>query len=95
MDNFPKGRWETAGEARKAAILKGAPGRVRPPGAGRGHVEAIARAAGISKANFSSTTNSSKEALYVAVLEQGLAQWLALLSRFTPDDDPEQAIASP
>jgi len=82
-----------AGEARKAAILKAALGvfaRLGPDGAS---VEAIAQAAGISKANLL-YYHPSKDALYVAVLEQGLALWLAPLNRFAEDDDPAEAIAA-
>ncbi|USQ94863.1 HTH-type transcriptional regulator RutR [Caulobacter sp. RL271] len=98
VDNFSgdrrtPGRREKAGEARKAAILKGALAVFARQGLDGASVEAIAQAAGISKANLL-YYHPSKEALYVAVLEQGLAQWLAPLSRFTEADDPEQAIAA-
>jgi TetR/AcrR family transcriptional regulator len=89
----PKGRRAQAGEARKAAILKAALAVFARQGLDGASVEAIAQAAGISKANLL-YYHPSKEALYVAVLEQGLAQWLAPLSRFTEADDPEEAIAA-
>jgi TetR/AcrR family transcriptional regulator len=84
---------ERAGEARKAAILKAALAVFARQGLDGASVEAIARAAGISKANLL-YYHPSKDALYVAVLEQGLAQWLAPLARFTEADDPETAIAA-
>ena len=93
VDDFPKGRRAQAGEARKAAILKAALAVFARQGLDGASVEAIARAAGISKANLL-YYHPSKEALYVAVLEQGLAQWLAPLSRFTQDEDPAEAIAA-
>jgi len=93
VDNFPKGRRAQAGEARKAAILKAALGVFARAGLDGASVEAIAQAAGISKANLL-YYHPSKEALYVAVLEQGLSAWLAPLSRFTEDQDPAQAIAA-
>lgn len=89
----PKGPRAKAGEARKAAILKAALGVFARLGLDGASVEAIAQAAGISKANLL-YYHPTKEALYVAVLEQGLALWLAPLSRFTEDDDPAQAIAA-
>jgi TetR/AcrR family transcriptional regulator len=97
VDNFPVGRRapgprERAGEARKAAILKAALAVFARQGLDGASVEAIAQAAGISKANLL-YYHPSKEALYVAVLEQGLTLWLAPLSRFTEADDPEAAIA--
>lgn len=84
---------ERAGEARKAAILKAALGVFARQGPDGASVEAIAKAAGISKANLL-YYHPSKEALYVAVLEQGLSQWLAPLGRFSEDDDPAEAIAA-
>ncbi len=93
VDNFPKGRRAQAGEARKAAILKAALGVFARASLDGASVEAIAQAAGISKANLL-YYHPSKEALYVAVLEQGLSAWLAPLSRFTEDQDPAQAIAA-
>lgn len=89
----PKGPRARAGEARKAAILKAALGVFARQGLDGASVEAIAQAAGISKANLL-YYHPTKEALYVAVLEQGLALWLAPLSRFSEDDDPAQAIAA-
>jgi TetR/AcrR family transcriptional regulator len=89
----PKGRRAEAGEARKAAILKAALGVFARLGVDGASVEAIAQAAGISKANLL-YYHPTKEALYVAVLEQGLSLWLAPLSRFTEGDDPAQAIAA-
>jgi TetR/AcrR family transcriptional regulator len=83
---------ERAGEARKAVILKAALAAFARQGLDGTSVEAIAQAAGISKANLL-YYHPSKEALYVAVLEQGLTLWLAPLSRFTEADDPETAIA--
>lgn len=93
VDNFPKGRRAAAGEARKAAILKAALAVFARQGLDGTSVEAIAQAAGISKANLL-YYHPSKEALYVAVLEQGLSAWLAPLSRFTEGDDPADAIAA-
>lgn len=93
VDNLPKGRRAQAGEARKAAILKAALGVFARAGLDGASVEAIAQAAGISKANLL-YYHPSKEALYVAVLEQGLSAWLAPLSRFTEDQDPAEAIAA-
>lgn len=93
VDNFPKGRRAQAGEARKAAILKAALAVFARQGLDGASVEAIAQAAGISKANLL-YYHASKEALYVAVLEQGLSLWLAPLSRFTADEDPADAIAA-
>jgi len=97
VDNFPSatplGRRAKAGEARKAAILKAALGVFARQGLDGASVEAIAQAAGISKANLL-YYHPSKDALYLAVLEQGLALWLAPLSRFTEADDPAQAIAA-
>lgn len=92
VDNFPKGRRAQAGEVRKAAILKAALAVFARQGLDGTSVEAIAQAAGISKANLL-YYHPSKEALYVAVLEQGLSLWLAPLSRFTEADDPADAIA--
>lgn len=94
----PKGRRapgprEKAGEARKAAILKAALGVFARLGLDGASVEAIAQAAGISKANLL-YYHATKEALYLAVLEQGLALWLAPLSRFSEGDDPAEAIAA-
>lgn len=94
----PKGRRapgprERAGEARKAAILKAALAVFARQGLDGASLEAIAQAAGISKANLL-YYHPSKEALYLAVLEQGLAQWLAPLARFTEADDPQAAIAA-
>ena len=89
----PPGPRERAGEARKAAILKAALtvfARLGPDGAS---VEAIAQAAGVSKPNLL-YYYPSKDALYVAVLEQGLALWLSPLGRFTEADDPAQAISA-
>lgn len=88
-----RGNREKAGEARKAAILKSALTLFARLGLEGGSVEAIARAAGVSKANLL-YYYPSKEALYVAVLEQGLSQWLAPLARFTEADDPADAIAA-
>ena len=93
VDNFPKGRRAQAGEARKAAILKAALAVFARQGLDGASVEAIAQAAGISKANLL-YYHPSKEALYVAVLEQGLSLWLAPLSRFTAEEDPADAIAA-
>jgi TetR/AcrR family transcriptional regulator len=93
VDNFPKGPRAKAGEARKAAILKAALGVFARLGVDGASVEAIAQAAGISKANLL-YYHPTKEALYVAVLEQGLSLWLAPLSRFTEGDDPAEAIAA-
>ena len=45
----------------------------------------IARAAGLSKANLL-YYYPSKDALYLAVLEQGLALWLQPFGRFTVED---------
>lgn len=84
---------ERAGEARKAAILKAALGVFARLGLDGASVEAIAQAAGISKANLL-YYHPTKEALYVAVLEQGLSLWLAPLSRFSEGDDPAEAIAA-
>ncbi|PIB90932.1 HTH-type transcriptional regulator RutR [Caulobacter sp. FWC2] len=94
----PKGRRdpgprERAGEARKAAILKAALGVFARLGLDGASVEAIAQAAGISKANLL-YYHPTKDALYLAVLEQGLSLWLAPLSRFTEGDDPAEAIAA-
>ncbi len=89
----PPGRRGRAGEARKAAILKAALAvfaRLGPDGAS---VEAIARAAGVSKPNLL-YYYPSKDALYLAVLEQGLALWLSPLGRFTEADDPAEAISA-
>jgi len=84
---------ERAGQARKAAILKAALGVFARLGLDGASVEAIAQAAGISKANLL-YYHPTKEALYLAVLEQGLALWLAPLSRFSEGDDPAEAIAA-
>jgi len=89
----PKGRRAQAGEARKTAILKAALAVFARQGLDGASLEAIAQAAGISKANLL-YYHPSKDALYLAVLELGLAQWLAPLSRFTEADDPEAAIAA-
>ncbi len=90
---WPRGRREKAGEARKAAILKGALAVFARLGLEGASVEAIARAAGVSKANLL-YYYPSKDALYVAVLEQGLSRWLAPLARFTEADDPADAITA-
>jgi TetR/AcrR family transcriptional regulator len=85
------GRRARAGEARRAAILKAALAvfaRLGPDGAS---VEAIAQAAALSKTNLL-YYYPSKEDLYLAVLEQGLALWLSPLGRFTEADDPAEAI---
>lgn len=89
----PVGRRAKAGEARKAAILKAALGVFARLGVDGASVEAIAQAAGISKANLL-YYHPTKDDLYVAVLEQGLSLWLAPLSRFTADEDPADAIAA-
>lgn len=89
----PVGRRAQAGEARKAAILKAALGVFARLGLEGASVEAIAQAAGISKANLL-YYHPSKEALYLAVLEQGLSLWLAPLGRFTEGEDPADAIAA-
>lgn len=89
----PKGPRARAGEARKAAILKAALGVFARQGLDGASLEAIGQAAGISKANLL-YYHPTKEALYLAVLEQGLALWLAPLSRFSEDDDPGEAIAA-
>ena len=89
----PEGRRAQAGQARKAAILKAALAvfaRLGPDGAS---VEAIARVAGVSKPNLL-YYYPSKDALYVAVLEQGLALWLSPLGRFTEADDPAVALGA-
>lgn len=93
VDNFSGGPRVRAGQARKAAILKAALAVFARQGLDGASVEAIAQAAGISKANLL-YYHPSKEALYVAVLEQGLAQWLAPLARFTAEEDPAEAIAA-
>lgn len=82
-----------AGEVRKAVILKAALGVFARLGLDGASVEAIAQAAGVSKANLL-YYHPTKEALYVAVLEQGLSLWLAPLSRFSEGDDPAEAIAA-
>lgn len=89
----PGGRRAQAGEARKAAILAAALAVFARLGLEGASVEAIAQAAGVSKANLL-YYHPSKEALYVAVLEQGLSLWLAPLARFRREDDPVQAIGS-
>lgn len=89
----PRGRRAEAGEARKVAILKAALGVFARLGLDGASVEAIAQAAGISKANLL-YYYPSKDALYLAVLERGLSLWLAPLSRFTEGDDPAEAIAA-
>lgn len=77
-----------AGDGRAAALAVFA--RLGPEGAS---VEAIAQAAGVSKPNLL-YYYPSKDALYLAVLEQGLALWLSPLGRFTEADDPAEAIAA-
>jgi TetR/AcrR family transcriptional regulator len=89
----PKGRRAEAGEARKAVILKAALGVFARQGLDGASLEAIAQAAGISKPNLL-YYHPTKEALYVAVLEQGLSAWLAPLNRFSEGDDPAEAIAA-
>lgn len=89
----PGGRRVRAGEARKAAILAAALAVFARLGLEGASVEAIAQAAGVSKANLL-YYHPSKEALYVAVLEQGLSLWLAPLARFRREDDPAEAIAA-
>lgn len=89
----PPGPRERAAEARKAAILKAALAVFARQGLDGASLEAIAQAAGISKANLL-YYHPSKEALYLAVLEQGLSRWLAPLARFTEADDPQAAIAA-
>lgn len=89
----PAGRRAQAGEARKAAILDAALSVFGRLGLDGASVEAIARAAGLSKANLL-YYYPSKDALYVAVLEQGLSLWLAPLARFRREDDPGQAIGA-
>jgi TetR/AcrR family transcriptional regulator len=84
---------QRAGEARKAAILKAALGVFARLGLEGASLEAIAQAAGISKANLL-YYHPTKDALYVAVLERGLSLWLAPLSRFSEGDDPAEAIAA-
>lgn len=93
VSEAPKGRRAQAGEARKAAILKAALAVFARQGLDGASVEAIAQAAGISKANLL-YYHPSKDDLYLAVLEQGLSQWLAPLARFTEADDPQGAIAA-
>ncbi len=93
VDAAPQGRRAQAGEARKAAILKAALAVFARQGPDGASVEAIAQAAGISKANLL-YYHPTKEALYVTVLEQGLSLWLAPLSRFTAEEDPAAAIAA-
>jgi TetR/AcrR family transcriptional regulator len=87
------GRRAQAGEARRGAILEAALSvfaRLGPDGAS---LDAIARAAGLSKANLL-YYYPSKDALYVAVLEQGLSRWLAPLASFRREDDPAEAIGA-
>lgn len=54
---------------------------------------AIARAAGLPKANVHYYF-STKEALYRCVLEEILRTWLSTFDRFGPDDDPATALRS-
>ena len=54
---------------------------------------AIARAAGLPKANVHYYF-STKEALYRCVLEEILRTWLSTFDRFGPDDDPAVALRS-
>ena len=93
VDNVPRGRRAKAGEARRAAILKAALAVFVRQGPDGASVEAIAQAAGVSKANLL-YYHPSKDALYVAVLEQGLSAWLAPLARFTAEENPADAIAA-
>lgn len=89
----PAGRRAQAGEARKAVILSAALSVFARLGLDGASVDAIARAAGLSKANLL-YYYPSKDALYVAVLEQGLSRWLAPLAGFRPEDDPAEAISA-
>lgn len=91
MDNLPVGRRAQAHEARRAAILKAAQGAFARQGPDGASVEAIARSAGLSKANLL-YYYPSKDALYLAVLEQGLSLWLRPFDRFTEGEDPVAAI---
>ncbi len=91
VDSAPVGRRAQAHEARRAAILKSAQGVFARQGLDGASVEAIAKAAGLSKANLL-YYYPSKDALYLAVLEQGLSLWLLPFGRFTQDEDPVAAI---
>jgi len=93
VDNPPPGRRAQAGEARRGRILKQALGVFARQGPDGASLEAIARAAGLSKANLL-YYYPSKDALYLAVLEQGLALWLQPFGRFTAQDDPLDAIGA-
>lgn len=87
------GRRAQAGEARKGAILVAALSVFARLGLEGASIDAIARAAGLSKANLL-YYYPSKDALYVAVLEQGLSRWLAPLASFRLEDDPAEAIGA-
>ena len=87
------GRRAQAGEARRASILAAALSVFARLGLEGASVDAIARAAGLSKANLL-YYYPSKDALYVAVLEQGLSRWLAPLASFRSEDDPAEAIGA-
>ncbi|MDR6625599.1 HTH-type transcriptional regulator RutR [Caulobacter segnis] len=89
----PAGRRAQAGEARKGAILGAALSVFARLGLDGASIDAIARAAGLSKANLL-YYYPSKDALYVAVLEQGLSRWLAPLARFRREEDPAEAIGA-
>jgi TetR/AcrR family transcriptional regulator len=91
VDNVPTGRRAQANEARKLAILKAAQGVFARQGPDGASVDVIAKAAGLSKANLL-YYYPSKDALYLAVLEQGLSLWLLPFGRFTADEDPLAAI---
>lgn len=91
VDNSPAGPRALAGEARRARILKAALAAFARLGLDGASVEAIARAAGLSKANLL-YYYPSKDALYLAVLEQGLALWLAPFDRFTPGEEPLEVL---
>lgn len=91
VDNIAPGRRAQTLELRKAAILKAAQGVFARQGLDGASVEAIAKAAGLSKANLL-YYYPSKDALYLAVLEQGITLWLQPFGRFTQGEDPLAAI---
>lgn len=82
-----------ASEARRNVILAAALPVFARLGLEGASIDAIARAAGLSKANLL-YYYPSKDALYVAVLEQGLSRWLAPLASFRSEDDPAEAIGA-
>ena len=82
---MPKNQREIASEAKRRAVLKAAGWRFAEAGFKGATAEQIANAAGVSK-GLVFHLFGSKEQLFAAVLEDGIAQW-AMLSAYRAGDD--------